>query len=144
MSNTKKSKKVHVISDIDDTITKNPEFVGDVDSNDCVIDFLQKKAKQGAEITYISFRNEFLREHTMNWFEKHHLPEGKLMLGVFPSKTRGKEIIPHLCREDEQCIYLDDNKEARKSAHETLGTKIKILDPLECDKFALKSIKKKK
>jgi len=133
-------KKVHVISDIDGTLTTHPEFVGyNVSSNPCVIDFLQKKSEQGAHITYLSARNEFMRNHTLQWFEQNHVPQGNLLLDAPMSEQRGKIIIPTLCQEDETCIYLDDNEKARLAAKQALTNHIQVLDPSECDKFNKKT-----
>lgn len=129
-------KKIHVISDIDGTLTTNPEFIRyDIDPNPCVIDFLQTKAKEGAYITYVSARNEFMRYRTLQWFEKHQVPKGELLLDVISHEPRGNKILPILCKPDEDCIYLDDNEPARIAAKHTLTNKIQVFDPFECAKF---------
>lgn len=129
-------KKLHIISDIDGTLTTNPEFMGyNVPSNPCVIDYLQKKADEGAHITFISARNEFMRYRTLQWFEQNHVPKGELLLDAPMSEIRGKIIIPTLCKDNEICIYVDDNVKARLAAKQALNNKIQVLDPLECVKF---------
>jgi uncharacterized HAD superfamily protein len=136
MVNKKRNMKIHIISDIDGTLTTNPEFVRyNIDSNPCVIDYLQKKVDEGAYITYLSARNEFMRERTLQWFEQNHVPKGNLLLDAPMSEQRGKVIIPTLCKDDEICIYVDDNEKARLAAKQTLTNRIQVLDPLECAKF---------
>jgi len=126
--------KPHIISDIDGTLTKEPEFIGfEVKPNECVIDYLQKQSKNGTKITYVSARDEFLRKLTMRWFEKHNVPNADMLLDVHSGERRGTEVIPELCKPDENCIYFDDNRDARVSAKKILGDRITIIDPLDCN-----------